>query len=87
MAGPFWSIFRVSMFFVAVWCAGRTAKQMKISTILPEILTGILLGPRGVIYSAFGYSLVPMAYATCNAKVSHQCDLGYLLNPSDDAPV
>lgn len=65
MAGPFLSIFRVGMFFLLVWLAGRTARQMKVSTILPEILTGIVLGPHGFMKQVLGWGLVPAAYTTC----------------------
>ncbi len=79
MAGPFLSIFRVAAFFVAVWLAGRAARQLKVSTILPEILTGIVLGPHGFMKSALGWGLVPEAYTTCVAKATHTCDDNHFL--------
>lgn len=44
--GSFDSMVRFAGFFLAIWGAGKIAKVHKISSILPELAVGMILGPE-----------------------------------------
>eukprot|EP00746_Dinoflagellata_sp_MGD_P140129 gnl/MRDRNA2_/MRDRNA2_73425_c0_seq2.p1 gnl/MRDRNA2_/MRDRNA2_73425_c0~~gnl/MRDRNA2_/MRDRNA2_73425_c0_seq2.p1 ORF type:complete len:639 (+),score=136.16 gnl/MRDRNA2_/MRDRNA2_73425_c0_seq2:209-2125(+) len=67
--GSYLSIARIAAFFVAVWCGSCASKKAGISTIVAEIVIGLVLGPRML-------GLMPSEYAMCAFEDSKMdCDL------------
>eukprot|EP00746_Dinoflagellata_sp_MGD_P148325 gnl/MRDRNA2_/MRDRNA2_80558_c0_seq1.p1 gnl/MRDRNA2_/MRDRNA2_80558_c0~~gnl/MRDRNA2_/MRDRNA2_80558_c0_seq1.p1 ORF type:complete len:591 (-),score=85.35 gnl/MRDRNA2_/MRDRNA2_80558_c0_seq1:646-2418(-) len=66
--GSYISIVRIAIFFLAVWFGTKSSQKLGISTIVGEILVGVILGP-GV------GGLIPKEYAECSYDRNMDCDL------------
>jgi Kef-type K+ transport system membrane component KefB len=67
--GSYLSIARIAAFFLAVWCGSMASKKAGISTIVAEIVIGLVLGPKIL-------GVMPNEYARCDYEgVRLNCDL------------
>jgi len=72
--GSYLSIARIAAFFFCVWCGSIASKKVGISTIVAEIVIGLVLGPKIA-------GVMPAEYAMCEYDNNNQrkgrlnCDL------------
>jgi Kef-type K+ transport system membrane component KefB len=59
--GSFWTMLRIAGFFSAVWFAGKGAKYLRVSSIVLEILVGIVFAP-----GLLPISILPETYSLCS---------------------
>jgi len=66
--GSYLSIARIAAFFFCVWVGSNASKAAGISTIVAEIVIGVVLGPQIL-------GLMPKEYAQCDYQDILDCDL------------
>lgn len=66
--GSYLSIARIAAFFLCVWCASTASKKMGVSTIVAEIVVGLVLGPRVL-------GVMPKEFSQCDYETLLDCDL------------
>jgi len=59
--GSFWTMLRIAGFFSAIWFAGKSAKYIRVSSIVFEILVGLLFAP-----GLLPLDLLPPVYSVCS---------------------
>mmetsp|Transcript_17983 Transcript_17983/g.41991 ORF Transcript_17983/g.41991 Transcript_17983/m.41991 type:complete len:1150 (+) Transcript_17983:115-3564(+) len=60
------AILRITLFFIAIWSVGKVARQFKVSTIVFEIIVGLILSPSLI-------GLMPPPYAECQHRGDYKC--------------
>jgi Kef-type K+ transport system membrane component KefB len=63
--GSFWTMLRLAGFLAAVWFGGKAAKYVKMSTIVFEILIGLLFAP-----GLLPLELLPPIYSNCGHELT-----------------
>jgi len=63
----YYSILAITGFFFAIWCSSKLSRTIGISSIVLEILTGLILSPQIV-------DLMPFQYAECFDDKVTDCD-------------